>query len=500
MKTPTSYLTIKIIFFLTFCNFLTFSQTVEIPEIKYVTVNIVTGSPIVSWTVNNQSLLDGYIIKRYIYSCPNYNQNWHTISTIHSANQFNFEDNTTTCEAKPNERAEKYSVRAFKINGTDTVYSSISNYHQTIFLEVDYDYCKKSNNLKWNNYIGWGSEFDSYEIYTKNIFGSFAKIGTNLFNDTIFTHLSVENNTDYEYYIKAIRNDTIESNSNIAKIYTQTIQFPNFINTDSLIVDDKINLFFTVDKDADSKRYVLYKASEKNAIFDSIGGLDQTDNSTLFFADTYEHKRNYYYLSAKDYCNDEIFKSEIISNIELQASKKNDLEKIVNLQWENEIGLDYKILRCNKPNIYFSEINTTSFLSYADDVKDVFEYQFQNSSKNGKFCYQIVNKNDNFLNKSNTYCVTFDETVFIANALNPKSNIEENRTFKPKIAFVDEYELTIYGSFGDIIFQTSNPNFGWNGNLPNGKLAKRASYLYYLSYTNSYGKKVFKKGFVSLVY
>jgi hypothetical protein len=58
----------------------------------------------------------------------------------------------------------------------------------------------------------------------------------------------------------------------------------------------------------------------------------------------------------------------------------------------------------------------------------------------------------------------------------------------------------VYGTFGDIIFKTTNPNIGWDGNLPNGKLAKRAAYLYYLSYSNSSGKRIIKKDFVSLVY
>lgn len=477
-----------------------FSQSVEVPEIDYLTVSQLTGNPILSWKVNDPTILDGYIIKRYIYSCVNYNPNWHSIATIHSSNQFTFEDNTSQCVAKPNERSEKYIIRAFKINGTDTVYSSISNFHQTIFLETSYDYCKKANHLIWNNYVGWGTKFANYEIYVKNNLGDFIKIGTTLYNDTTFTHINVENNTNYEYFVKTVRNDAIESNSNISSIFTETIIFPNFLKTDSLIVNDKINLYFNIDEDADSQRYILCKSNTLNGNYDSIAGQNQNDLNTLYFADKYVGSRNFYYLKAIDYCGDEILRSNIISNIKLNTKKKNDLEKISILEWDNSLNNEYKILRSNKPNSSFSEINTTYNLSYNDNLKDVFSEQFDNAESNGTFCYQVVSEDNNFVNKSNIECVKFDETVFIANAFNPKSNIEENRIFKPKLAFVEDYELVVYGSFGDIIFQSNNPNFGWDGNLPNGQLAQRASYLYYLSYKNSHGIKKIKKGVVSLVY
>jgi len=486
------------IFALSFLTFSSSSQVVETPEINYITINNISGKPIVSWIVNDASTLNGYIIKRYIYSCTNYNPNWHTIKTIEDRNQLTFHDNTTTCIANPEIRKEMYSIRAYKISGSDTIKSSISQYHQTIFLEVEYDYCKKSNTLKWNNYIGWGSKFEKYDVFCKKESENFIKIGSTLYNDTIFEHLNVENNTNYRYYIKAIRSDLIESMSNNILINTKTINFPEYLNIDSLIVDNNINIYFNVDKNSDTERYILYKSKKIEGTYDSISSIDHTDINNLYFKDNYEHERYYYYLSAIDYCNNETFKSDIISNIKLSVNKKNLIDKISILKWENKENIEYKIVRCQNKSCY--EINTTYNLTYIDNLQDVFENQFTNKTTSGKFCYYIINETDTFVNKSNTECVIYDETIFLANAFNPNSNIEENRTFKPKIAFIDNYELIIYGNYGNIIFQTKNPNEGWNGKLPNGKIAQRAEYMYFISYTNSYGKKIKQKGMLSLVY
>lgn len=485
---------------LTFYNLFLFSQTVEIPVVEYVTVNQISKKPIIKWSVNNETSLSGYFVKRYIYSCPNYNQNWHTIATIHSPNQLIFEDNTTTCEAKPNERSEKYFVRAFKIVGNDTILSDISEYHRTIFLETEYNYCEKANHLVWNKYIGWGNNIIGYEVYYENSANNFIKIGTNTFSDTTFIHENVNDNETYKYFVKAIKNDGVSSNSNISEVYTKTINFPQFLKPDSIISDNTINLYFSIDKNSDTKRYILYKSNSVNGTFDSIMGFVQNNNTNINFSDINNNKLNYYYVSAIDYCNGEIFKSEIVNNIFLEAKKKNDLEKITELKWNSNVNEEYKIFRCNKPQNTFYEINTTFNLNYNDDINEVFANQFSENENNGEFCYRVVSEENNVLNKSNIACVKYNETVFVANAFNPKSNILENRTFKPKIAFVKDYELIVYGNFGDIIFQTTNPNIGWDGNLPNGKLAKRAAYLYYISYTNSFGKRVTKKNFVSLVY
>ncbi len=476
------------------------SQIVEVPYVEYVTVNHLTGKPVIKWSVNNTALISGYIIKRKIYSCPGYSSNWHNIKIIDNSSQTIYEDNSFVCEAMPNIRKEKYIIRAFKITGNDTLKSSISEIHETIFLEAQYDFCKKANRLIWNNYSAWEGNFSSYEIFAYDFISGYIKIGNTNYNDTTFTHLNVDYNKNYKYYIKAIKNSGTESVSNIQTVYTQDIDRPSFLKTDSLIVNNKINLWYSVDADSDTKRYILYKSSDINEVYDSIAGINNKDNLiSATFTDDYNKKRNYYYLSAIDYCGDEIIKSNIVSNIVLDVKKEVGNQKINNLEWQGNLNTEYLIVRCEKDKANCSIINSIYGLSYSDNIQNEYENQFEKTTE-GVFCYYLVSENENLKNLSNTDCVIYDETIFLANAFNPNSRIEENRTFKPKIAFISNYELTIYGNFGNVIFKTNNPNYGWNGKLRSGKLAPRASYLYFINYTNSKGKKISKKGYVSLVY
>ena len=138
--------------------------------------------------------------------------------------------------------------------------------------------------------------------------------------------------------------------------------------------------------------------------------------------------------------------------------------------------------------------------SYTDDIQDVFQNQFINKTTSGIFYYFVESSDIGYLSRSNIACVNQEELYFLANAFNPNSQIEENRTFKPKIAFVSDYTLIIYGNFGNKIFETNNPNTGWDGTLPDGYLAPRASYLYFISFKSANGIQVRKKSYINLVY
>ncbi|MCF6183394.1 MAG: fibronectin type III domain-containing protein, partial [Bacteroidales bacterium] len=229
-----------LLLFLILLNNNIFSQPVEIPVIDYVTINQATSLPVIHWSVPIPSAVNGYAIKRFIRSYPTVPDNtWHTIQRIDNPNVFNFEDNSITYgAAKPNLYSEIYEVTAFKINGSDTTYSLPSEKHKTIFLNGSYDYCPNSISLIWNNYIGWDSNFKQYEIYCKENNGSFTKIAQTNYNDTSFIHSNLNYHSNYTYYIKAVRNDGVESVSNLKKITVSTINFPAFLRIDSVTADN----------------------------------------------------------------------------------------------------------------------------------------------------------------------------------------------------------------------------------------------------------------------
>ena len=85
-------------------------------------------------------------------------------------------------------------------------------------------------------------------------------------------------------------------------------------------------------------------------------------------------------------------------------------------------------------------------------------------------------------------CLNDSVYAFIPNAFTPDGN-NRNEIFKPIVAGANEYELIIYNRWGEKVFQTHNPNLGWDGNY-NGNPCQNGVYLYLLTFK---GKKSITK-------
>lgn len=488
-----------------FFGLLLSAQTVEVPEIDYVTVNQAISLPIIHWSISDPAQINGYAVKRFIRSHPTVPDNtWHTVKQINNPNIFSFEDNSVSFGiADPNIQSEIYEVTAYKIIDSDTILSLPSSIQKTIYLTGDYDYCSNQISLKWSNYFGWGNNFIRYEIYEKENSGSYTKISETSYNDTTYFFPNLQYNTDYTFYIKALRNDGTESLSNLKLVKAQAINLPTFLNINSVTVENenKLNISVSGDSNADIDNYSLFKSSDLNMNYSEIENIQPIEDSFLFTDNQFDADNiSYYYVTAKDYCGKNIFYSDTVSNIVLLTRSSATNGRYNNLHWADMYNNStYQIFRSAESDNY-EYINQTESHQFTDNIQDIYENQFLNLTVSGTFCYYVKINIDNFINKSNVSCAKQEETVFFPNAFNPKSTIEENRVFKPKAAFISDYHLTIYGSFGNILFESNNKNSGWDGTLKNGELAPVSSYLYFSTYKNTEGKLVKIKNYVTLVY
>ena len=91
--------------------------------------------------------------------------------------------------------------------------------------------------------------------------------------------------------------------------------------------------------------------------------------------------------------------------------------------------------------------------------------------------------------------------VYVPNAFTPNED-GMNDVWMPIISncLVGEgdYELLVYSRWGQLIFRSTNPNAGWDGQS-NGKPVEMAVYTYRLSYKNLLGKEEVKTGTVTVV-
>ncbi len=91
---------------------------------------------------------------------------------------------------------------------------------------------------------------------------------------------------------------------------------------------------------------------------------------------------------------------------------------------------------------------------------------------------------------------------FLPNAFTP-NNDSTNDTFRGKgvMGGATDFVLTIWNRWGEQIFQTNDPEEGWNGRKNNtGKLSQNGVYLYIVKFNGPRGEPYEYKGTVTLVY
>ena len=91
------------------------------------------------------------------------------------------------------------------------------------------------------------------------------------------------------------------------------------------------------------------------------------------------------------------------------------------------------------------------------------------------------------------------DSIVIPSAFTPNDD-NLNDTYKIKNEGVDilEFYISIYNRLGQRVFSSNDINFSWDGNFK-GMLLQSQVFDYFLEITCSGGKKLFKKGNITLI-
>ncbi|MGB0916529.1 MAG: gliding motility-associated C-terminal domain-containing protein, partial [Flavobacteriales bacterium] len=182
------------------------------------------------------------------------------------------------------------------------------------------------------------------------------------------------------------------------------------------------------------------------------------------------------------------------------------------LQWnayEGWLGgvTAYNIYRSyNGPFVAVATV-PASQLTYLDSIEDIIIGE-------GKFCYYVEAVEGigtpvgpvvappspilfEELSRSNEACAQQHPNVFMPNAFMPDGI---NRIFKPVSIYVqaNTYLFQIYNRWGQRLFETNNPEEGWDGSY-GGKKAAQGAYVYYVQFVSSDGQTYSKNGSVTLI-
>lgn len=497
------------------------AQTIEVPVIKYVTVNKQTQLIEIKWDVNDPSQIDGYVVKRQIFGQTGVvDGSWNTIADINNPNQMSYIDTSIVYgSAQPDVRPENYRVAAYKVIGGNIEYGNMSISVSSILLyPVSFDACLMTNTISWSPYTGFAPNISQYNIYyTTGNNSSATLLGSVSNGDTSIVHQNVLADTTYYYVIEAFSNTSIDTAySNIRSISTTISGNPKIMNADYATVDNynEINLSFTLDENATIDRYVLLKSDSANGVYDTLSNFPAGTSQISYtdYAKTAQ-ERFFYKVIAINNCNVTTQESNIASNILLEAQPASDGSKSNILNWTNYFKWlgdvdQYEIYRSIDGSAYESIAQVTAnTTTYTDDITNLIMPTYNGIPSKGHFCYYVLASEGagnpygiSGTSKSNISCAHQEAVVWYPNAFNPKSPKPENRTFKPVASFVSDYSLTIYARNGSVVFTSNNPLEGWDGTSGNGTLLKQGTYIYLLKYKSKNNKTVEKSGQINLLY
>ena len=475
--------------------------------IDSVSVDPITGLVTVCWPPSTSL----NVVQYNIFVNPNAFA-WVPIDTVYGYN--------TTCWTDPNPNAQSQSLW-YQVTATNTCdetgipsgsIEDNTDHHESMYLEADFDSCQKLTELVWNPYWYWAPGVREYEVYVGKDGNPLAKIGTT--SDTNFVHEGLEASAEYCYLVRAVKDVSVRltASSNVACIIANVPKRPDYgYNYETTVIagNTGVDLFFFVDSTAGYLGFEIQRGTDptdmRNLWFVPF------DPSTRFYDYTDAGARpafNSYYYSVigVDSCDLNADTLNMTRTILLEAEANSD--RTNTLIWNPYESWNGSIVAYNIHRMYnglleqIASVPPTQ-LTYTDSIEEIIV-------GDGNFCYYIEAVEGIGLPLGNPNPVVFSQTslsnedcalqppnIFIPNAFLPNGI---NSVFKPVTVYADteNYLLQIYDRWGNRIFESTDPDLGWDGNV-GGKPGKTGAYAYLLSVQSATGNTFVKRGTITML-
>ncbi|MCQ2960494.1 MAG: gliding motility-associated C-terminal domain-containing protein [Bacteroidales bacterium] len=492
-----------------FCSaILTHAEEIDPTDVSYVSVNPYTNEVSVCWyksesaNIKNSRILYIYdettLIKgKGIVDIPGNEDNTFLFKTD-TISLFSFE---------ANEKPISLAVDAYSENGNNS--TSLREYHTTMVSSAQITKCPSKIKISWTKYVGFGITVDKYEIIeTQNGKEIVLKECSNNENNCL---IELNENKERNFFVRATFTDCRgikrQSTSCMCDVSEKAPVYPQFIEIANISIEknNDISLVCKYDLASDFRKYIIYKSKTDTLHFIGIDTINlQPTNSPYYnFSDKSAYIQDtaaYYKTAVFDNCNEKVKESYIVTPIQLHLRNGDDLTNIIewsqNSPWIS-VG-QYRIWRSENYDIeqIIDSVEEFHYI-YIDDLDNNFENNFS-------MCYRVEaiqnSESESFASSTNTVCLNKEYKLLIPNAFNPYSNIQENKIFKPKYAFITgEYKMEIFDRFGGCVFSTSDINSGWDGTIK-GKIAPTGTYQYKIKINLPNGEKIEKFGVVNLIF
>lgn len=131
-------------------------------------------------------------------------------------------------------------------------------------------------------------------------------------------------------------------------------------------------------------------------------------------------------------------------------------------------------------NIYYSDVEGGEF-RIIGTIDDSGETTFDHQPERGIAGCYAVTAVDTFFNESefsNIVCVDNCPNFELPNAFTPNNDNANDLYIPFPYCFIESIELSIFNRWGQLVYETKDPNIDWNGENLNGKQLPEGTYYY----------------------
>ncbi|MFP4288642.1 MAG: gliding motility-associated C-terminal domain-containing protein [Bacteroidales bacterium] len=424
-----------------------------------------------------------------------------------------------------NAQNRSYSYYVVPYDESDDQIIPAEKIHSTIFLHQPvFNVCEREILLQWENYrVSDFVQFPEPVDFPFDSTAIFVSVnGSEFIQHKVVpadsTHLAIPHQTNATYCFR-VRSFDVERNmsstSNTSCIEANYVDLPGNVNTQrvSLTEDSEgVEIDLLIDDPADNLTFVLEKFNHDTNGFVSFDTVVNPNDplSLISFIDR-ESQANLFSESYRaivlDSCLHIAQTTDSVATIFLSVSRTTS--NINTLEWNHYNGWEnsdlftdhYAVLRKTGIDSDFEVISMVE--------PDVLAFQDQNGTVADQDIFYRIIAVSNLSTEtglvvevnSNIAIMENSPQVFIPNAFHPKSNIEQNRVFKPVFSNFSpsDYSMNIYNRWGESIFTTQDENQHWDGQ-DQGRSLPAGLYYYVIQYVDSRGQKHTRRGEVLMIW
>lgn len=391
-----------------------------------------------------------------------------------------------------------YSITAEDSTGNESIFGQ--NIHRSVATTLEFDLCTQSNHIQWTSYVGWEGEISGYKVFGGLMGDPLQELTFVDASRNSYYHEGVEADAAYIYYIETVNFNQTSSLSPLDTVYTIYPDAPSYLILDHVNVLDEatVEIQFTADLAGPVKSFRLMRRSDPSSAFLEVETLLNIMNPTQVFQDQVASASiSYQYMVESLFQPADCASSLVISesnpgNNILLTNTLND--PMITLTWTPyemyESGLAGYIIQRRRESEEFVDIVTLGPLTtqWQEPIESLI-----NGFQPGAVQYRVIALSNPFnggseeQSVSNITTAVVETHMQVPNAFTPGSN-DINAEFKPMMDFApEEYLMIVVDRGGRKMFETTDPEDGWDGRFQGGSYVDEAVYVYYIQYTDYTG-------------